>query len=25
MVATAHFMRDVYGSFNTTPPIVPPS
>ncbi len=25
MVATAHFMHDVYGSFDTTPAIVPPS
>jgi hypothetical protein len=24
MVATAHFMTDTYGAFNTTPPIVPP-
>jgi hypothetical protein len=24
MVTTAHFMSDVYGSFNTTPPIQPP-
>jgi hypothetical protein len=24
MTATAHFMRDDYGSFNTTPAIVPP-
>jgi hypothetical protein len=24
MTATAHFMRDDYGSFNTTPPILPP-
>jgi hypothetical protein len=24
MVTTAHFMRDTYGAFNTTPPIVPP-
>ena len=24
MTATAHFMHDVYGSFNTTPPITPP-
>lgn len=25
MITTAHFMHDVYGSFNTTPPITPPS
>jgi hypothetical protein len=25
MVTTAHFMHDVYGAFDTTPPIVPPS
>ena len=25
MVTNAHFMHDVYGSFNTTPAIVPPS
>jgi len=24
MITTAHFMRDVYGRFNTTPSIVPP-
>jgi len=24
MIATAHFMHDVYGAFNTTPPINPP-
>jgi hypothetical protein len=24
MVATAHFMHDVYGAFNRTPVIVPP-
>jgi len=24
MIATAHFMRDLYGAFNTTPPITPP-
>jgi hypothetical protein len=24
MVTTAHFMHDVYGAFDTTPPIVPP-
>ena len=24
MVTNAHFMHDTYGSFNTTPPIVPP-
>jgi hypothetical protein len=24
MVTNAHFMHDVYGSFNSTPPIVPP-
>ena len=24
MTATSHFMHDVYGSFNTTPPITPP-
>jgi hypothetical protein len=24
MVATAHFMHDTYGAFDTTPPIVPP-
>ena len=24
MTATAHFMRDDYGSFNSTPPILPP-
>jgi hypothetical protein len=24
MITTAHFMHDVYGSFNTTPAIVPP-
>jgi hypothetical protein len=25
MVATAHFMHDVYGAFDTTPPVDPPS
>lgn len=25
MITTAHFMHDVYGAFNTTPPITPPS
>ena len=25
MVTTAHFMHDVYGAFDSTPPIVPPS
>jgi hypothetical protein len=25
MIATSHFMHDVYGSFNTTRPILPPS
>jgi hypothetical protein len=25
MITTAHFMHDVYGGFNTTPPITPPS
>jgi hypothetical protein len=25
MITTAHFMHDVYGAFDTTPPIVPPS
>ena len=25
MVATAHFMHDVYGAFNATPPIAPPT
>ena len=24
MITTAHFMHDVYGAFNTTPPITPP-
>jgi hypothetical protein len=24
MTATAHFMRDDYGGFNTTPAILPP-
>jgi hypothetical protein len=24
MITTAHFMHDVYGAFDTTPPIVPP-
>jgi hypothetical protein len=24
MIATAHFMHDVYGAFNSTPPITPP-
>jgi hypothetical protein len=25
MIATAHFMHDAYGSFNSTKPIEPPS
>jgi hypothetical protein len=24
MITTAHFMHDVYGAFNATPPITPP-